>query len=36
MTLTDRAAERINALLAGPGTGAGVRIGVKIGGCAVM
>ena len=36
MTLTDRAAERINALLADKGTGAGVRIGVKKGGCAGM
>jgi iron-sulfur cluster assembly protein len=36
MTLTDRAAERINTLLAGKGTGAGVRIGVKKGGCAGM
>jgi iron-sulfur cluster assembly protein len=37
MTLTDRAAERINAILASKGTGgAGVRIGVKKGGCAGM
>jgi iron-sulfur cluster assembly protein len=36
MTLTDRAAERINALLAGKATGGGVRIGVKKGGCAGM
>ncbi|HEU0059135.1 MAG TPA: iron-sulfur cluster assembly accessory protein [Hyphomicrobiaceae bacterium] len=37
MTLTDRAAERINSILAGRGTaGAGVRIGVKKGGCAGM
>ena len=37
MSLTDRAAERINAILASKGTGgAGVRIGVKKGGCAGM
>jgi iron-sulfur cluster assembly protein len=37
MTLTDRAAERINTILANKGTGgAGVRIGVKKGGCAGM
>ena len=36
MTLTDRAAERINTLLAGKGPEAGVRIGVKKGGCAGM
>ncbi len=37
MTLTDRAAERINSILASKGTdGAGVRIGVKKGGCAGM
>ena len=36
MTLTDRAAERINLILAGKGSGAGVRIGVKKGGCAGM
>ena len=47
MTLTDRAAERINAILASKGLaskglaskgtgGAGVRIGVKKGGCAGM
>src|SRR4029077_8975804 len=37
LTLTDRAAERINAILARKGTGAtGVRIGVKKGGCAGM
>jgi iron-sulfur cluster assembly protein len=37
MTLTDRAAERITAILAGKGAGAaGVRIGVKKGGCAGM
>jgi iron-sulfur cluster assembly protein len=36
MTLTDRAAERITAVLAGKGVGAGVRIGVKKGGCAGM
>ena len=37
MTLTDRAAARINAILAGKGGGAaGVRIGVKKGGCAGM
>ena len=36
MTLTDRAAQRINLILAGKGSGAGVRIGVKKGGCAGM
>jgi iron-sulfur cluster assembly protein len=37
MTLTDRAAERITAILASKGSGgAGVRIGVKKGGCAGM
>ena len=37
MTLTDRAAERINSILASKGTdGAGVRIGIKKGGCAGM
>ena len=37
MTLTDRAAARINSILASKGTGgAGVRIGVKKGGCAGM
>jgi iron-sulfur cluster assembly protein len=36
MTLTDRAAERIAAILAGKGAAAGVRIGVKKGGCAGM
>ncbi len=36
MTLTDRAADRINLILAGKGSGAGVRIGVKKGGCAGM
>jgi iron-sulfur cluster assembly protein len=42
MTLTDRAAERINTILASKGLvskgtgGAGVRIGVKKGGCAGM
>ena len=36
MTLTDRAAERITAILAGKGLGAAVRIGVKKGGCAGM
>ena len=36
MTLTDRAAERINLILAGKASGAGVRIGVKKGGCAGM
>ena len=35
MTLTDRAAERITSILAGKGA-AGVRIGVKKGGCAGM
>ena len=35
MTLTDRAADRINLILAGK-SGAGVRIGVKKGGCAGM
>ena len=37
MTLTDRAAEHINTILASKGTGgAGVRIGIKKGGCAGM
>src|SRR4029450_2246806 len=36
MTLTARGAERITAILAGKGTGGGVRIGVKKGGCAGM
>ena len=36
MTLTDRAADRINLILAGKGSGAGVRIGIKKGGCAGM
>jgi len=37
MTLTDRAAAHINSILASRGTGgAGVRIGVKKGGCAGM
>jgi iron-sulfur cluster assembly protein len=35
MTLTDRAAERISAILAGK-TNAAVRLGVKKGGCAGM
>jgi iron-sulfur cluster assembly protein len=37
MTLTDRAAERITSILAGKGAAAaGVRIGIKKGGCAGM
>jgi iron-sulfur cluster assembly protein len=36
LTLTDRAAQRINLILAGKGSGTGVRIGVKKGGCAGM
>ncbi|HJZ30794.1 MAG TPA: Fe-S cluster assembly scaffold SufA [Hyphomicrobiaceae bacterium] len=36
MKLTDRAAARINAILAGKSAQGGVRIGVKKGGCAGM
>jgi len=36
MTLTSRAAERIKAMTADKGAGAGLRIGVKKGGCAGM
>ena len=37
MKLTDRAAERIKAIMAGKGSGtAGLRVGIKKGGCAGM
>ena len=36
MTLTDRAAERIKAIMAERGSAAGLRIGIKKGGCAGM
>ena len=36
MKLTERAADRIKAILADKGEGAGLRIGVKKGGCAGM
>jgi iron-sulfur cluster assembly protein len=36
MTLTDRAAERIKVMMREKGSAAGVRIGIKKGGCAGM